>query len=160
MVLIKNKFKKLQKRTPPIRLILFWSQSNPSRDSISPSSPWGQRGENAGIKVGRYFPLPSSPAPLTALHPGVQVRGYTQRIWVGLYITLLETLTLDQNVELVIPYSIPDLLLTCFRPDFVRVYRSPWEMFPATKQLLDLHHHLRIFEIHQRAFFKRWIKVK
>ena len=67
-------------------------------ESLSPPSPWGRGGENPGIKAGGYFLSASSPAPLTALQSGVQLRGYSKTIWVGLYITLLETLTLDQNV--------------------------------------------------------------
>ena len=90
--------KKKEKGTPPFGLILFWSQSDPSRDCLSLSSPWGRGGENPGIKVEGYFLSASSPVPLTALQSGVQLRGYSQTIWVGLYITLLETLTLDQNV--------------------------------------------------------------
>lgn len=77
---------------------MFWSQSDANRDYLSLSSPLGRGGKNPGIKVEGYFLSASSPVPLTALQSGVQLRGYSQTIWVGLYITLHETLTLDQNV--------------------------------------------------------------
>ena len=98
------------KRTPPLGLILYWSQSDPGSKSLSPPSPRVRGRENPGIKVGGHFLSTSFPAPLTALQSDVQLRGYSQTIWMGLFITLLETLTLDQNVQFVIPYFRPDLL--------------------------------------------------